>query len=90
MALTRLPMYKVYTDITGKPTFNQYGFPWKMQKPKSGMFMVYNIPGKEYLILGCGHLDSRTYALPLVQDVQPGLDPVEGNAGRDLWKKSHK
>ena len=67
MALTRLPI-KVYTDITGKPTFNQYGS-LKMQKPKSGMFMVYNIPGKEYLILGCGHVDSRTYALPLVQDV---------------------
>jgi diguanylate cyclase (GGDEF)-like protein len=66
-ALTRLPI-KVYTDITGKPTFNQYGS-LRMQKPKSGMFMVYNTPGKEYLLLGCGHMDSRTYALPLVQDV---------------------
>jgi diguanylate cyclase (GGDEF)-like protein len=67
VALTRLPM-KVYTDITGKPTFNQYGS-LRMQKPKSAMFMVYNTPGKEYLLLGCGHVDSRTYALPLVQDV---------------------
>jgi diguanylate cyclase (GGDEF)-like protein len=67
VALTRLPI-KVYTDITGKPTFNQYGS-LRMQKPKSAMFMVYNTPGKEYLLLGCGHVDSRTYALPLVQDV---------------------
>ncbi|HVM33657.1 MAG TPA: GGDEF domain-containing protein [bacterium] len=67
IALTRLPI-KVYTDITGKPTFNQYGS-LRMQKPKSAMFMVYNTPGKEYLLLGCGHMDSRTYALPLVQDV---------------------
>lgn len=66
-ALTRLPV-KVFTDITGAPTFNQYGS-LRMQKPKSAIFLVYNVPGKEYLLLGCGHQDSRIYALPLIQDM---------------------
>ncbi|MGH7738506.1 MAG: diguanylate cyclase [bacterium] len=66
-ALTRLPV-KVFTDITGAPTFNQYGS-LRMQKPQSAIFLVYNVPGKEYLLLGCGHQDSRTYALPLIQDM---------------------
>jgi diguanylate cyclase (GGDEF)-like protein len=67
IALTKLPI-KVFCDITGKPIFNKTGS-LRMQKPSSGLFMAYNTPGKEYLLLGCGHMDSRTYEQPLIQDL---------------------
>ena len=66
-ALTKLPI-KVFSDITGKPIFNKTGS-LRMQKPSSGLFMAYNTPGKEFLLLACGHMDSRTYDTSLVQDL---------------------
>ncbi len=59
VALSKM-LLKSYSDITGKPVFNKSGS-LRIQKPNSGIFLAYTRGKQDFLLLGCGHLDSKVY-----------------------------
>ncbi len=67
VTLSKLPL-KVFLDMTGKPVFNKSGS-LRIQKPFSGIFLVFNLPKQDFLLLGCAHQDSRPYEQELLTDL---------------------
>jgi diguanylate cyclase (GGDEF)-like protein len=67
VALSRLPL-KTYSDMTGKPVFNKSGS-LRIQKPNSGIFMVYYRAKEDFLLLGCAHQDPLPYDQTLLTDL---------------------
>ena len=61
--------FKTYQDMTGKPVFNKSGS-LRIQKPNSGIFMVFHHPKKCFILLGCAHQNSQAYDPKLVEELQ--------------------
>lgn len=72
-ALAKLPM-KAYQDITGKPVFNKSGS-LRIQKPNSGIFMVYSQPKKFFILLAFAHQNSQGYDVKLMEEMQGVIKP---------------
>lgn len=67
VALSKM-LLKSYSDITGKPVFNKSGS-LRIQKPNSGVFLAYTRGKQDFLLLGCGHQDSRVYEQAILTEL---------------------